>query len=204
MTTLAKSTLRQGMHARRGDLTAEQRQFAGAALAMNARLLLSLAPAGSPIISSYWAIGSELNPSGLEGALVAEGAQLCLPVMVAKMKPLLFRRYYHGDPLRERAWGIREPMETAEIVTPDILLVPLLAVEPNGARLGYGGGFYDRTLSELRRSRTIVAVGVAYEEQVVAEVPTEAYDELLDWVLTPTGLNRCAGRPPQLGKSETK
>ena len=119
--------------------------------------------------------------------------RLCLPVMVGKMKPLLFRRYNPGDAMRERAWGIREPMETAEVVTPDLLLVPLLAVDPRGARLGYGGGFYDRTLGELRQTRRIVAVGVGYDEQVVGEVPVEPYDALLDWVLTPSGLSQCTG-----------
>ena len=76
-------------------------------------------------------------------------------------------------------------------VEPHIVLTPLLAFDANGFRLGYGGGFYDRTLAKLRAKKPVVAVGVAYDEQRVDAVPVESYDQRLDWVLTPSGPLRC-------------
>jgi 5-formyltetrahydrofolate cyclo-ligase len=78
------------------------------------------------------------------------------------------------------------------VLEPDILLVPLLAFDGRGRRLGYGGGFYDRTLAGLRARKPIAAVGLAYDEQRIDEVPHLDYDEMLDWVLTPSGPMRCS------------
>jgi 5-formyltetrahydrofolate cyclo-ligase len=191
--TLSKAALRQEMHARREPLSVPERVAAATALALHADALLALVSAsGRPVVSSYRAIGPELDPKLLEAALAVRGAQLCLPVMVGRSRPLLFRRYADGDALVARTWGIQEPADTAAVVTPDIMLVPLLAVDGTGARLGYGGGFYDRTLRDLRRNGRVVAVGIAYEVQVVAAVPTEDYDERLDQLLTPARLRACA------------
>jgi 5-formyltetrahydrofolate cyclo-ligase len=190
--TLDKAALRQQIHARREALDPAARATAAAAVARHAAAVLAVMPAlKQPAVSSYSAIGPELDLKPLEAALLAHGAALCLPVMIGKAKPLIFRSFTHGDALAERTWGIKEPIATAEVVTPDILLVPLLAVDPTGARLGYGGGFYDRTLRALRGSHVIAAVGVCYDEQLVDAVPTESYDERLDWLLTPAGLRRC-------------
>jgi 5-formyltetrahydrofolate cyclo-ligase len=97
-----------------------------------------------------------------------------------------------GSPLKTVVWGIREPDESAPAVEPDVLLVPLLVFDRTGMRLGYGGGFYDRTLHDLRARKRIVAVGLAYASQEVDAVPYLDYDERLDWVLTPEGLIRCS------------
>jgi 5-formyltetrahydrofolate cyclo-ligase len=132
-----------------------------------------------------------MDPVSLEAALVARGASLALPVMVAKGKPLVFRSYAHGDTVAARTWGIHEPLASALAVQPDILLVPLLAADLTGARLGYGGGFYDRTLKELRVAKSIAAVGLCYDEQIVDAVPYLHYDEFLDYLLTPTGVTKC-------------
>ena len=88
-------------------------------------------------------------------------------------------------------WGIREPLPTAPLVEPDVLLSPLLAFDARGYRLGYGGGFYDRTLARLRGIKTVVAIGLALDEQKVDAVPHADYDERVDWVLTPSGPLRC-------------
>jgi 5-formyltetrahydrofolate cyclo-ligase len=192
-----KATLRAAMHARREALEPADRSQAAIAIAQFADGVVHVAGGkAAPLVSSYWAIGPELDPTQLERALVARGCTLCLPVMVGKAKPLVFRRYVFGDVLVERTWGIREPLAAAAVVTPDILLVPLLAVDATGARLGYGGGFYDRTLRALRADRTITAVGVGYDEQIADAVPTESYDERLDWLLTPAGLKRCLPARP--------
>jgi 5-formyltetrahydrofolate cyclo-ligase len=88
-------------------------------------------------------------------------------------------------------WGIPEPKADKPVLEPNVLLVPLLAFDARGGRLGYGGGFYDRTLAGLRAKKPIVAIGLAYDEQQVDAVPHLDYDQRLDWVLTPSGPIRC-------------
>jgi 5-formyltetrahydrofolate cyclo-ligase len=142
-------------------------------------------------VSGFLPIGEELDPAPLMLRLSGEGYGLCLPVMEAKGKPLLFRAWKPGDPLEEVMWGIREPLASAPLVDPDILLSPLLAFDGDGYRLGYGGGFYDRTLARLRGIKDVVAIGLALDEQRVDAVPHADYDERVDWVLTPSGPLRC-------------
>jgi 5-formyltetrahydrofolate cyclo-ligase len=143
------------------------------------------------VVSGFAAIRDEINPAPLMTWLQAEGFRLALPVMQGKGKPLLMRAWTPGDVLNPVAWGIAEPLDDKPAVEPDIVLVPLLAFDARGYRLGYGGGFYDRTLARLRKLKPIVAVGIAYDEQRVDAVPAESYDERLDWVLTPSGPQRC-------------
>ncbi len=192
VTTIDKAALRAQMHERRAAISADVRKAAASTIAVRADELLAQVGAGTAAcVSTYGAIGPELDPSSLEVELLLRGCTLCLPVMVGKAKPLVFRKYARGDQLVERLWGIKEPPATAAEVTPSILLVPLLAFDDQGWRLGYGGGFYDRTLQVLRATSVAAAVGIAYDEQCVEEVPHLVYDEPLDWVLTPSGLRRC-------------
>jgi 5-formyltetrahydrofolate cyclo-ligase len=93
----------------------------------------------------------------------------------------------------ETLWGIREPEAHRAVVVPRILLVPLLAFDRAGYRLGYGGGYYDRTLRGLRSTGAVMAVGLAFDEQEVDAVPHLDYDERIDWVLTPSGARKCTG-----------
>jgi 5-formyltetrahydrofolate cyclo-ligase len=187
----AKRQLRDDAKARRATIPAGDRASASARLAERG---LDGVPGFSArsIISGFLAIGEEINPVPLMSALHRGGATICLPVMVGKGKPLVFRAWAPGSPLRTVVWGIREPDESAAVVAPDLLLVPLLAFDRTGTRIGYGGGFYDRTLRHLRSRKTIVTVGVAYASQEVDAVPRLDYDERLDWVLTPEGLIRCS------------
>ena len=143
------------------------------------------------IISGFAAINDEINPGPLMTWLQAEGFRLALPVMQGRGKPLLMRAWTPGDAMKAAAWGIAEPMDDKPALDPDILLVPLLAFDTRGYRLGYGGGFYDRTLHRLRKLKPVVAVGLAYDELRVDAVPAESYDERLDWVLTPSGPIHC-------------
>jgi 5-formyltetrahydrofolate cyclo-ligase len=94
--------------------------------------------------------------------------------------------------MNKGVWDIPEPKPERPAVEPDILLVPLLAFDDAGRRLGYGGGFYDRTLTGLRARKASVAVGLAYDEQRIDAVPHLDYDQQLDWVLTPSGPIRCS------------
>ena len=142
-------------------------------------------------VSGFAAIRDEINPADLMLWLHAEGVRLALPVMVGKGKPLVMRAWAPGDAMEAAAWGIAEPTDDKPEVEPDIVLVPLLAFDDRGYRLGYGGGFYDRTLAQLRAKKPVTAVGLAYDEQKVDAVPFESYDQRLDWVLTPSGPVRC-------------
>jgi 5-formyltetrahydrofolate cyclo-ligase len=171
--------------AHRAAMTPEQRQQLSAALVTHAAWLSSLPPGG--IIAGFLSIGDEIDLGPLMLALSQRGHTLALPVMQGRRKPLLFRAYAPGDALATTTWGIREPLPTAATVAPDLLLVPLLAFDATGNRLGYGGGFYDRTVAEARNCRHITAVGVAFDEQRLDAVPHVDYDEPLDWVLTPSG-----------------
>lgn len=139
------------------------------------------------IVSGFAAINDEINPAPLMTWLQAEGFRLALPVMQGRGKPLVMRLWSPGDVMAPAAWGIAEPTDDKPEVDPDVVLVPLLAFDARGYRLGYGGGFYDRTLRRLRTLKPIIAVGLAYDEQKVDAVPSESYDEKLDWVLTPSG-----------------
>ena len=124
---------------------------------------IELAP-GS-IVSGFSAIRDEIDAGPLLARLADQGYRLALPVMQGKGKPLLFRAWAPGDAMDTAVWGIAEPKPDKPVLEPDVVLVPLLAFDSRGWRLGYGGGFYDRTLAALRARKPIVAVGLAYDEQ---------------------------------------
>ncbi len=142
------------------------------------------------VVSGYWAFRDEADPRVLMLALAARGHPLCLPVILGKGRPLRFHRWRASDAMRVHAFGVTEPQPDAEILTPSVLLVPLLAFDAVGYRLGYGGGFYDRTLEGLRAAGTIQAVGIAFAGQEVPAVPHDDHDQRLDAVLTERGLRR--------------
>jgi 5-formyltetrahydrofolate cyclo-ligase len=147
--------------------------------------------ANTTTVSGFAALPDELSAGPLLERLAWDGYRLALPTVQGKGRPLLFRAWAPGDAMDEGVWGIAEPKADKVVVEPDILLVPLLAFDRRGWRLGYGGGFYDRTLAALRARRPIAAVGLAYDEQQVDAVPYLDYDQRLDWVLTPSGPIRC-------------
>jgi 5-formyltetrahydrofolate cyclo-ligase len=136
------------------------------------------------IVSGFLPLKSEINPVPLLRKLADAGARLALPVVAGKGKPLIMRAYAFGDTLAAGVWGIREPKVEAPAVDPDILLVPLLAFDRRGHRIGYGAGYYDMTIHALRAKKSIVAVGIAFAAQEIAEVPTTPRDARLDLVLT--------------------
>jgi 5-formyltetrahydrofolate cyclo-ligase len=127
---------------------------------------------------------TEINPLPLMKKLADAGAQLALPVVAGRGKPLIMRAWQWGDPLAEGVWGIREPKPGAAEVEPDILLVPLLAFDRAGHRIGYGAGYYDLTITGLRARKVITAVGVAFADQEIPVVPATPRDARLDLVLT--------------------
>lgn len=136
------------------------------------------------IISGYWPVGDELDLRPLLLHLHARGHVLGLPVVVGRGRPLIFRAWRPEARLVPGRYGIPTPSAETREVTPDLLLVPLLAFDRQGYRLGYGGGYYDLTLKHLRAAQRALAVGVGYAAQEVASVPHDETDETLDWVVT--------------------
>lgn len=175
----AKPSLREDAKARRAEMTRACPDFAQRI----ARVELPV-PDGA-IVSFYWPMGDEADPRLLAAALGAKGHTLALPVVAAKRSPLHFREWREGDPLVVHAFGMHEPAANAPRVTPDVLLVPLLAFDASGTRLGYGGGFYDRTLASLSSK---LAVGIAYAGQEVESLPCHEHDHPLDMVVTEKGV----------------
>jgi 5-formyltetrahydrofolate cyclo-ligase len=185
-----KRVLRARAKSQRASYTAAQKAQAASAIAEVG--LGFLPPAGgTAIVSGFAPLADEFRLWPLLRRLAAERVSLALPVIDGKGKPLLFRAWQPGDQTAAGIWGIAEPTPDKPCVEPDIVLVPLLAFDREGWRLGYGGGFYDRTLRGLRARKPIVAVGIAFDEQRVDAVPHLDYDERLDWVLTPSGPIRC-------------
>lgn len=135
-------------------------------------------------VSGYLAFGEEMDVLPAFEKLIDAGWRCCLPVVTGKAQPLEFRAWSPGDPLEDGVFGTRHPATGAAPVTPDLLLVPMLAFDRAGYRLGWGGGFYDRTLAGLRERGNPVAVGVGYAAQEVDGVPRAGYDARLDWVVT--------------------
>jgi len=185
----AKALMRQAAMARRADAFARLGSAAGTALATHGLGFAAAAP--SAVVSAFLPIGEEIDPRPLLERLRGEGHPTCLPVVVARGRPLVFRAWAPGAPTRERMWGIAEPLESAPLLTPQVVLTPLLAFDSQGWRLGYGGGYYDRTLAQLRAQGDVVAIGLAYDAQRVDLVPHLDYDQRLDWVLTPSGPIDC-------------
>ena len=126
----------------------------------------------------------------LAAALVARGHPIVLPAIVTSGAALSFRPWREGDALFPNRHGIHEPPAHLDGVVPQALLLPLLAFDETGARLGLGGGYYDRTLAELRGSGHIVAIGVAYAGQEVPKLPHDAHDQRLDGVVTENGFRK--------------
>ena len=187
-----KSALRETAKAARKQAFEAHGAAANAALRQHGLDFLELAV--TPVVSGFSAIRDEINPLPLMLKLYLAGSRLALPAMLGKGRPLLMRSWAPGEPLAETTWGIQEPLGDAAVLEPDVVLVPLLAFDRAGYRLGYGGGFYDRTLAALRAKKPIVAVGLAYDEQKVDAVPRESYDQPLDWVLTPSGPMKCSNQ----------
>jgi len=141
----------------------------------------------SGVVAAYIPLHTEIDIWPLIYALADAGHGLALPRIRRKARPLEFRTFTIGDKLQRGPYGTKEPKRGAHIIVPDVVLVPLLAYARDGARLGYGGGYYDRTLSALRRKGKIFACGVAFSGQEVPTLPTDAHDQKLDGVLTETG-----------------
>ena len=176
-----KIILRREALARRDAILPAVRQAAAETIAMRP---FPIAITPGKIVSGFMPLKSEINPVPLMRKLAEAGARLALPAVAGRGKPLIMRAYAFGDALASGQWGIREPKPEAAEVFPDILIVPLLAFDRGGHRIGYGAGYYDMTIAALRAKKPVIAVGIAYAAQEVAAVPTTPRDARLDLVLT--------------------
>lgn len=186
-----KARLRRLASARRDRLPVEARRRKAEAVAGHAPLLRRLARGG--VISCFSSFGNELDTGPLVTALDRLGCRLALPVVGRKGHPLIFRPWKPGDEMKPGPFGILQPLPERGTVEPTLFLSPLLLFDAEGYRLGYGGGFYDRTLAAARAKRKILAIGTGFSEQAFPRVPRERFDEPLDGVLTDEGLVKCRG-----------
>jgi 5-formyltetrahydrofolate cyclo-ligase len=176
-----KAQLRREALARRDALPVEIRKAVAEAIAARA---FPLAVVPGVTVCGFMPLKSEINPLPLMRQLTDAGARLALPVVIGLGKPLIMRSWQWGEPLIPGVWGIRQPPPTAPELQPDVLLVPLLAFDRRGHRIGYGAGYYDLTIAQLRAKKPIAAVGIAFAAQEVETVPRTAFDAQLDLVLT--------------------
>lgn len=136
------------------------------------------------IIGGYWPLPGEIDIRPLLGMCHEAGHALSLPTTPRKGYPLTFRRWKPSHRLKSGAYNTKEPYPEQPEVKPSLVLVPLLAFTQYGERLGYGGGFYDRTLTALKSGHDVFACGVAYAGQEAATLPTDQHDQRLDGILT--------------------
>jgi 5-formyltetrahydrofolate cyclo-ligase len=177
-----KAVLRRDAFARRGRIEPVARAAFSYRLAEEGLRLARLWR--SQIVSAFHPLRDEPDTLALLTALTAEGFATTLPVIVDRASSLIFRRWRPGEPTRESAMSIREPLEEAPVVDPDLLFVPLACFDRRGHRIGYGAGYYDLTLARLRATKRVRAAGVAYGVCEIAAVPYETHDETLDAVVT--------------------
>ena len=176
-----KAALRKTLLNRRTEFAARA-EGAGARLVERFRHGIPVPPAA--VVSVFVPIKGEIDVAPLTGHLRRAGHSILLPVTPPAPGALGFRVWHDGDALIRGPLGTRELPPEAAAGTPDFLIVPLLGFDRAGRRIGYGGGYYDRTISALREKGPVTAVGVAFAAQEVPRVPHHQWDEVLDWIVT--------------------
>lgn len=147
-----------------------------------------LAPHAGKVLAGYMPMRSEINPLP---AMAAHHGPVCVPVILGKGQPLAFRAWTPDAAMVPGEFGAQVP-ERGDWLTPQVLIVPLVAFDGQGGRLGYGGGFYDRTLQGLRAKGDVLAVGFAFAAQRLDSLPLEPTDQRLDLIVTDGGVIRPA------------
>jgi len=187
----AKADLRKQQAKRRAEAAINAEQAAQTLAQTGATLIESFDLGSNDTVAGYWPIKTELDPRPLMAALANQGIATALPATPKPGQPLIFHEWVEGDAMIDGLYGTSEPRPESPICYPTLVLVPMLAFDDRGYRLGYGGGFYDRSLAGLRQRGGVVrALGIAYDAQRVEAVPIGPYDARLDAVLTETRLLR--------------
>jgi 5-formyltetrahydrofolate cyclo-ligase len=150
---------------------------------------------GQGCVAGYVAMGQEINPQPVLQIFSGCGWSLCLPVVRDENAPMMFRAYRSGDRLQANEWHqFPEPLADQTIVVPDVVIVPLLGFDRAGNRIGYGKGYYDRTLAHLRAQGDVTAIGLAYNEQELEKIDAEPHDQPLNIIVTPGEVIYCPVR----------
>lgn len=185
---MTKQQHRHEALAKRDRLTMEFRRQAAEKLANEANALLSLIDAR--IVAGFWPIGSEIDPSPLLLVLKEKGKTICLPAITdSKARQMQFRQFNLEDELIPMGFGTIGPPAGAAILDPDLILLPLAAFDAIGNRIGYGGGFYDRIIADMRsRQKQPFLVGLAFDCQEVNSIIAEDHDISMQAILTESGL----------------
>jgi 5-formyltetrahydrofolate cyclo-ligase len=187
-----KRTLRVKAAERRRRAHAED--FTGAlSTRMRDHALAGLPVAAGAVVGGYWPRGTEMDVRPLLTSLHQRGHAVGLP-HVRRGQPMTYHCWRPEDRLVSGVFGIEMPDFHTPAVTPDLLLLPLLAFDVRGNRLGYGAGYTDRTIAALRAHMRVVCVGVAYAVQEFETVPHDALDQRLDWVITEKEVRRIERR----------
>jgi 5-formyltetrahydrofolate cyclo-ligase len=176
-----KKVIRRDALLRRDAIPPAERQKAAETIAARP---FPVAIAPGAIVSGFSPLKSEINPLPLMRKLAGQGARFALPAIDGRGKPLIMRAFAFGDELASGQWGIREPKPEAGEAAPDVMLVPLLAFDRAGQRIGYGAGYYDMTIAKFRKLKPVIACGIAFAAQEIASVPVSERDVRLDLVLT--------------------
>jgi 5-formyltetrahydrofolate cyclo-ligase len=183
-----KKSLRGELRAARQALSYEERAWAMSAIAE--KFLNCIPYEDYSNVAGYVAMDGEVSVGDLLSSLAAAGLGTCLPKVVEKSEPLAFCGWAPGDRLMGGPFNTQEPL-SGSTVQPELLIVPLVGFSRQGARLGFGGGFYDRTIAELRSKGTPLCVGVAFHCQERHDLPLEPHDQRLDMVLTERDIIDC-------------
>jgi 5-formyltetrahydrofolate cyclo-ligase len=185
MTTISKMQLRADLRQKR-DLYEKSQPLKASSQALLAKVISANIIPTDAIIGSYWPVKSEVDVRPLLSYFYEQGHICSLPVAQRMHKPLLFREWRPGNLLISGIYNILIPDEGATLVTPTVVVVPILGFDRHGHRLGYGKGYYDITLESLRAHNHIIAIGVAYDCQEVEAIPHEAHDQPMNYIITPT------------------
>lgn len=185
-----KRSLRAESRARRTALDETARRAASDRMADKFFEIVTVAK--DDVVAAYWPLEGEADIRPVLSRLAARGVACALPVVVEREAPLVFRRWAEGDDMATSGFGVSEPLPEAEEVTPTLVLVPLLAWDERGHRLGYGGGFYDRTLAQLRAGNPgLRAYGYAFAcQRMDGILPSLQHDMTLDGVITEHGMEK--------------
>ena len=151
------------------------------------RLQVLLAERPGITLGVYWPFQAEFDPRPLVDRLIAAGSAAALPAVIDKKGPLEYRAWRPGDPLVDGVWNIPIP-ERRDIVTPQVVLAPLVGFDPACYRLGYGGGYFDRTLAALAPRPW--AIGVGFELSLIDTIHPQPYDIPMDYIVTEACLRR--------------
>jgi 5-formyltetrahydrofolate cyclo-ligase len=179
----AKAALRMAAHKRRAAFHPSLRNEAAKAAA--AHFFERVPIDKGEVVAGYWPIRDEMDVKSVVARLMDSGQPVCLPVVLGDEQPLDLRIWEDGAPLYEAGFGTLAPAEEAPRAQPDVIIMPLLGFDKHGTRLGYGGGYYDRTLEKLGKRPRLV--GIAFAAQELDHIPHEPHDFPLDVIVTEQG-----------------